>query len=255
MRRRHLRGVGRAAWLGNFGLLKETQTCQGTTSAVVSCFPSIFVFSACVTPSHLGVAQLTPLCVCRRCRSRALQNCDAYILGSFNFSVSITFSTQRAAPSRQASTGTLYSPQRVRSCLAALSNMETPAKSHQHFSKGLFFHTGFGFAQGSLVHQQPMTSPGRGRALATIDDTYLPQALLQKIAPRLVDRARLALVNKRWASLLDDPSFWAHLSFEGAEEKRPISDDAVLQLCRRAGGQLRSLDLPASRRCSPLFDK
>lgn len=65
----------------------------------------------------------------------------------------------------------------------------------------------------------------------------------------LVDRGiRCALVSKRWAALLHftEPAFWADLSFEGANADF-LHDEALLGLCRRAAGQLRSLDLTACR--------
>lgn len=82
------------------------------------------------------------------------------------------------------------------------------------------------------------------RTAATIDD--LPQVLLLQILshlPRLVDRVRCCIVAKRWATLLREPPFWAHLSFQGVKKARK---GLVLELGRRAAGELRSLDLANS---------
>lgn len=75
----------------------------------------------------------------------------------------------------------------------------------------------------------------------------LPQALLLSVLlllPRLVDRVRCSLVSKRWAAVLREPALWCHLAFEGAREEH-LSSDTLLQLVRRAAGQLQSLDVTA----------
>lgn len=101
----------------------------------------------------------------------------------------------------------------------------------------------------------------QGRPLTTIDD--LPPVILQCILdklPSLVERVRCALIAKRWSSLLNEPAFWAHLDFRNVT--RDVTSDVLLQICQRAAGQLRVLDLsgPASpqtifwRRDQTLFE-
>lgn len=81
----------------------------------------------------------------------------------------------------------------------------------------------------------------------------LPTALLLSVLLRLplVDRVRATLVSKIWATFLTQPAFWADLSFEGARAEH-LDDGTILQLCERARGQLRSLDVAwaAERRFS-----
>lgn len=58
----------------------------------------------------------------------------------------------------------------------------------------------------------------------------------------LVERVRCALVAHSWNALLADPAFWVELRFDGAAEKS-VNEDTLLQLCRRAEGGLRALDI------------
>lgn len=63
----------------------------------------------------------------------------------------------------------------------------------------------------------------------------------------LVERVRCALVAGSWAALLREPLFWAELRFDGVPEGC-IKIEALLELCRRAKGCLRVLDV-ASPAC------
>lgn len=80
----------------------------------------------------------------------------------------------------------------------------------------------------------------------SLDD--LPDALLLKILLLLplVERTRSAsLVSRRFARLLlSEPCAWAELSFDGANSSG-LSDEVVLDLCRRAAGLLTRLDVSA----------
>lgn len=60
----------------------------------------------------------------------------------------------------------------------------------------------------------------------------------------LVERVRCALVSRKWAALLADPSLWAELNFEGAS-KGAVDNATLLKLCKRAGDRLRGLNLSA----------
>lgn len=77
---------------------------------------------------------------------------------------------------------------------------------------------------------------------AGLDD--LPDALLLKVMLLLplAERTRCALVSRRFAALLCEACFWSELEFTGARAGS-LSDETVLDLCRRASGQLRVLDL------------
>lgn len=57
-----------------------------------------------------------------------------------------------------------------------------------------------------------------------------------------VERVRCALVSRSWTALLADPAFWTELRFDGAPGFA-VDGDTLLQLCRRAGGRLRLLDI------------
>lgn len=73
----------------------------------------------------------------------------------------------------------------------------------------------------------------------------LPRAIHLDILLRLpfIERVRVGLVSRRWAALLTEPAVWADLSdFTGAREDL-VNAELVTRLCRRAVGQLRSVDL------------
>lgn len=72
----------------------------------------------------------------------------------------------------------------------------------------------------------------------------LPTALHRHILSflPLVDRVRSALEARSWATLLDDPAFWTELRFDGAPNGA-IDKETLQDLCRRAGGRLRTLDV------------
>lgn len=95
---------------------------------------------------------------------------------------------------------------------------------------------------------------GERRVSATLDD--LPDALLLTIVskvPFLVNRVRLAIVSKRFATLLYEPAFWSCLEFQGVSAS--ISDDVLLSLARRANGQLRTLNTTHSACASLTLDQ
>lgn len=61
----------------------------------------------------------------------------------------------------------------------------------------------------------------------------------------LRDRIHSCLVSRRWAALLGEPTFWSLLDFAGSRRLDLLVDDAILELCKRSAGCLRSLDLSA----------
>lgn len=79
----------------------------------------------------------------------------------------------------------------------------------------------------------------------------LPRALHLSIVLQLslLERVRCALVSKAWKALLDEPTFWAHLEFEGVAPNA-VNDATLLALCKRSHGTLRLLDVTS---CGPLY--
>lgn len=75
----------------------------------------------------------------------------------------------------------------------------------------------------------------------------LPSALFLHILSFLPlnERVRCALVAHSWAALLTETAFWAVLSFDGAASLS-VGDEALLQLCQRAGPSLQTLDVAYS---------
>lgn len=71
----------------------------------------------------------------------------------------------------------------------------------------------------------------------------------------LATRLKCSLVSKAWAETLRKPALWADLAFEGACASH-LDNRALLSICRRASGHLRSLDLshPACSRLTLYLD-
>lgn len=91
----------------------------------------------------------------------------------------------------------------------------------------------------------PHRRPGRMSAESSVspfDDLPHPLHLIIVLALPLVDRVRCSLVSRRWRALLEEPVFWAELSFDGAVQWS-IKRDTLLALCQRSRGALSLLDV------------
>lgn len=100
--------------------------------------------------------------------------------------------------------------------------------------------------RGALMAEAEHAPSPRPSLRATFDalPTAVHLSILELSSPNLADRVRCCLTCKRWAALLREPAFWAHLSFQGASAEH-LDDGVLLDLCRRASTSLLSLDLSA----------
>lgn len=100
---------------------------------------------------------------------------------------------------------------------------------------------------GPFAAPQALAPAHRSSRAATFDDLPPPVHLAVVLRLPLVDRVRAGLVARSWAALLRETEFWAELNFEGAQPEL-VTPELLLELARRARGQLRSFDVAAAER-------
>lgn len=132
-------------------------------------------------------------------------------------------------------------------CLAALTRHLRESCSPNNNKR--FFYSSVSKPQ-ALEETQLMRSSAQAATMAAASGfERLPEALHLQILSLLplVTRARCALVSRTWSALLANPFLWTELRFDGAPSGA-IDEETLFQICRRAGGRLRVLDVtsPAS---------